>query len=127
MIINGLKKNIKTKICIVGSGIGGGTLTKKLAEQNQEFVIIEAGDFCGDSTNVQYENIGLDFGVRSTTTIQVGGTSNLWHGVLAPLDKIDFEKREWIPQSGWAISLDDLKPYYDQASDVLKVEKKEYF
>jgi len=127
MIINGMNKNVQTKICIIGSGIGGGTIAKKLAEQNKEFIIIEAGGFSGDSGNVKYQNIGLDFGVRSTTTIQVGGTSNLWHGVLAPLDKIDFEKRDWIPHSGWAIFFDDLKPYYEQASNILKVEKKEYF
>jgi len=127
MFINSPSKNIKTKICIIGSGIGGGTLAKKLSEQNIDFVIIEAGEWEGDSPNVEYENVGLDFGVRSTTTIQIGGTSNLWHGVLAPLDKIDFEKRDWIPNSGWAISLDDLKPYYEEASKVLKVEKFEYF
>ncbi len=127
MIYNNLNKNIKTKICIIGSGIGGGTLAKKLAKQNKEFIIIEAGEWEGDSPNVEYENIGLDFGVRSTTTIQIGGTSNLWHGVLAPLDKIDFEKRDWIPKSGWPIKLKDLEPYYKQASEVLNVEKYEFF
>lgn len=107
MIENGLNKNIKTKICIIGSGIGGGTIAQKLDEQNKEFIIIEAGEWSGDS-----ENVGLDFGVRST--------SNLWHGVLAPLDKIDFEKRDWIPKSGWAINLEELEPYYKKASEVLK-------
>jgi choline dehydrogenase-like flavoprotein len=127
MIYKNLEKNIKTKICILGSGIGGGTVAKKLYENNREFCIIEAGGFSGDSSKVEYENIGLNFGVRSTTAIQVGGTSNLWHGVLAPLDKIDFEKREWMPYSGWAVSLDDLKPYYKEANEVLKIEKEEYF
>ena len=127
MIENGLNKNIKSKICIIGSGIGGGTLAQKLAEQNKEFIIIEAGEWSGDSQNVSYENIGLDFGVRSTTTVQIGGTSNLWHGVLAPLDKIDFEQRDWIPKSGWAVSLEELEPYYKKASEVLKVKKYNYF
>jgi choline dehydrogenase-like flavoprotein len=127
VLLDNLNKSLKTNICIIGSGIGGGTLTQKLAEQNKEFVIIEAGEWNGDSENVSYENIGLDFGVRSTTTVQIGGTSNLWHGVLAPLDKIDFEKRDWIPKSGWAVSLEELEPYYKKASEVLKVEKYNYF
>ncbi len=127
MIVGSLNKNIKVEVCIIGSGIGGGSLAKRFADEGQEFVIVEAGDWEGDSQNVEYENVGLDFGVRSTTTIQVGGTSNLWHGVLAPLDKIDFTKREWIPHSGWPISLEDLEPHYHQAAKVLKVEKKEYF
>jgi len=127
MIKNSITQNIKTKTCIIGSGIGGGTLAQKLAEQNKEFIIIEAGEWNGDSENVSYENVGLDFGVRSTTIVQIGGTSNLWHGVLAPLDKIDFEKRDWIPKSGWPISFEELEPYYKQASEILKVEKYNYF
>ncbi len=127
MINNNLKQDTKTKFCIIGSGIGGGTLAKKLAEKNEDFIIIEAGEWEGNSSNVEYENIGLDFGVRSTTTIEIGGTSNLWHGVLAPLDKIDFEKREWISKSGWPITFDDLKPYYKEAGEVLNVEKFAYF
>lgn len=127
MLVNNVNKNIKTKICIIGSGIGGGTIAQKLYEKNKEFVIIEAGSFSGNSDNVQYENVGLKFGVRSTTTIQVGGTSNLWHGVLAPLDKIDFEKRDWIPNSGWEVRLEDLNPYYKVASKVLNVENNSFF
>lgn len=116
------------EVCIIGSGIGGSSLAKKLAEQNISFIIIEAGDFSGkSSSNVTYENIGREFGVRTTTTIQVGGTSNLWHGVLAPLDEIDFQQRDYIPYSGWAISLDDLLPYYTQAAKILGVENFEYY
>ncbi len=127
MIYNGLKKNVKSKICIIGSGIGGGTIAKKLSEKNIPFIIIEAGSWSGDSKNVSYDNVGLDFGVRSTTTVQVGGTSNLWHGVLASLDKIDFEKRDWIPYSGWPITLNDLQPFYKEASDLLNIENYDYF
>lgn len=114
-------------ICIIGSGIGGGTLAKKLAEQGKSFLIVEAGGFSGNSDNVTYENVGRDFGVRTTTTIQIGGTSNLWHGVLSPLDKVDFEERDWIPHSGWPITLEDLCPFYEQAAEILGVEKFTYF
>lgn len=128
MINNGLKGTVKTDICIVGSGIGGGTLARKLSNSGRTFVIIEAGSWEGNSQhNVSYENIGHKFGVRSTTTIQIGGTSNLWHGVLSPLDRIDFEKRDWIPNSGWPIDYDELLPFYHEASQLLKVENFNYF
>jgi len=127
MLINKIKNKIKTKICIIGSGIGGGTLAKKLQKLNKDFVIIEAGDLKNNSDNVNYDNVGRDFGVRTTTTIQLGGTSNLWHGVLAPLDKIDFEKRSWIPHSGWPISFKDIEPFYKEASDVLNVQDYNLF
>ncbi|MCT8838028.1 hypothetical protein KZ432_10820 [Glaesserella parasuis] len=120
-------KTYSFDICIIGSGIGGGTLAKKLSELGTSFLVIEAGTFHGNSSNVTYENVGRDFGVRTTTTIQVGGTSNLWHGVLAPLDEIDFQQRDWIPYSGWPISLDDLYPYYAEAASLLGVENFSYF
>ncbi len=127
MIFENIDKNIKTTVCIIGSGIGGGTLAKKLTKSNIPFVIIEAGALKGNSNNVNYISKGLPFGVRTTTTIQVGGTSNLWHGVLSPLDKIDFEKRAWVPYSGWPIKYSDLIEYYKEASEVLGVENFSFF
>ena len=130
MLIDFSKKEIKnhySEICIIGSGIGGGTIAKKLYDNNINFVIVEAGGLSGNSKNVSYDTTGKEFGVRSTTTIQLGGTSNLWHGVLSELDKIDFEKRDWIPNSGWPITYNDIQPYYKEASDLLKIEYYNYF
>lgn len=121
------KERIKTKVCIIGSGIGGGTTAKKLREQGVDFVVIEAGDRGVGSPNVKYESVGRDFGVRSTTAVALGGTSNLWHGVLAPLDEIDFEKRDWIEYSGWPIDFNNLKPYYKEASGLFGVENNDFF
>ena len=41
------------------------------------------------------------------------------HGVIAPLDQVDFKDRNWVPDSGWPISYDDLHPYYVIASEFL--------
>ncbi len=124
-----LKKNnvAKTQVCIVGSGLGGGTLALKLAEKKVSFVIVEAGGLEHQSNSVGFSNIGRGFGLRSTTSIQLGGTSNLWHGVLSPLDSMDFKKRDWIPNSGWEISLEDLKPFYREAATFLRVKDYDFF
>lgn len=118
---------ISTDICIIGSGIGGSSLAIKLAESNIDFIIIEAGGLKGESSNVKLENVGREFGLRTTRSIQLGGTSNLWHGVLSPLDNIDFEKRSWIDNSGWPISLKDMIPYYKEASKLFNIKDFEYF
>lgn len=120
-------ENLKPRVCIIGSGIAGGSLAVKFAEYGIDFLIVEAGGLNGNSSNVSYENVGRQFGLRSTTSIQLGGTSNLWHGVLSPLDEIDFKKRDWIPNSGWPVTFDDIKPYYDQAAKILKVKNRNYF
>lgn len=127
MLIKGINELVKVDICIIGTGIAGGTLINKLAQKGKNFLVLEAGDLNGNSDNVTYENIGREFGIRSTTSIQLGGTSNLWHGVLSPLDAIDFEKRDWVENSGWPIKLDDLMPYYKEAAKALKVEDFDFF
>lgn len=114
-------------ICIIGSGIGGATLAIKLAEQGKKVLIIEAGGSRFSRKNQCYENSGREFGLRATTAIRLGGTSNLWHGVLAPLDPIDFEKRDWIPNSGWPIKYTELLPYYKEASELYNIKYYNYF
>ncbi len=53
-----------------------------------------------------------------------GGTSNSWGIRYTPtetgvryttLDAIDFEKRDWVPYSGWPFSKPHLDPYYARA------------
>lgn len=116
-----------TDICIIGSGIAGATLALKLAEKNIDFIIVEAGSFSKNKKNIFNENLGRKFGLSSTRSISVGGTSNLWHGVLSPMDSIDFKKRSYIPESGWPINLNDLKKYYVQSSKLLNLDTFSYF
>ena len=49
----------------------------------------------------------------------LGGTSNLWAGRCMRLDPIDFERREWVPNSGWPITYSDVEAYYSRAERVL--------
>ncbi len=45
-------------------------------------------------------------GASSTDNYRVraiGGTSRIWGGRAIPFDPIDFEKRDWVPGSGWPL------------------------
>ena len=68
------------------------------------------------------ENVGLPYtfadGSRSR---YLGGSSNCWGGWCRPLDPWDFEKRDWIPHSGWPFGLDELAPYYARTHELLKL------
>ena len=46
---------------------------------------------------------------------RLGGTTTVWGGRCIPFDKIDFERRDYVPYSGWPITLKDLEPYYPRA------------
>lgn len=44
-----------------------------------------------------------------------GGTATVWGGRLVPFDPIDFERRDWVPHSGWPIGHEELKKYVAEA------------
>jgi len=107
-------------ICIVGSGPSSYFLTKSLLESNPKLkvVVLEAGKGKIDTGSPlsQRQSYGHDFKLKPTINIGKGGTSQLWHNVLAPLDRNDFDYRSWIPMSGWPISLDELETYYQSVA-----------
>ena len=55
-----------------------------------------------------------------------GGTTNHWSGWCRPLSSVDFEAREWIPHSGWPISLDDVTPFYGRAQEFCQLGRYGY-
>ena len=40
-----------------------------------------------------------------------------------PLDEIDFERRDWVPESGWPFSRRDIQPFYERAQKVCGIGK----
>ena len=110
---------VHTEVCIVGGGIAGIVLALELGRNGISVCLLESGGFTEHrKTNDLYngENAGLPYefakGYRSRF---FGGSSNCWGGHCRPLDKEDFEKRDWVPNSGWPISKADLLPYYEDA------------
>jgi choline dehydrogenase-like flavoprotein len=121
---------LETDVCVVGGGAAGVALARKLTNQGHDVCLLEAGgmdfeqatqDLCfGDSVGMEYyelEHSRLRF---------FGGTTNIWGGRSVPLDRIDFEKRDWVPHSGWPITLDELEPYYRIAHDSLELGEYDY-
>jgi choline dehydrogenase-like flavoprotein len=50
-----------------------------------------------------------------------GGSTNHWAGWCRPLDASDFERRSWVPNSGWPISRETLEPWYRRASETCEI------
>ena len=121
-----MKASIQRKVCVIGSGIGGGSFITRYSEERNDAVVVEAGGEL-ESALVQYTSIGRDFGLDTTRMIALGGTSNIWRGLCGLMDPIDFEHRPWIPYSGWPIGLEDLTPYYIKAGRMLGLPAFSYF
>jgi len=56
----------------------------------------------------------------------LGGSTNHWAGNCSPLDPIDFEKRSWLPHSGWPFSRADLDSYYRLAQQYCQLGQYNY-
>lgn len=107
---------LSAQVCIIGSGMGGTAVARALVDAGMDVLVLEAGapEPAGNA-NVAADLVGRPFGLFASRAIELGGGSNLWHGICAPLDDIDFAARPWIAHSGWPIALSDLEPHYRAA------------
>jgi len=126
-------RRVEADICIIGTGPAGLTLIKDLAAEPMRICAVESGGRNSDD-NAQLLNEGSTISpdgypanlLTAARWRQLGGTANLWDDELnlgqgdelirlVPLDAIDFEKREWIPYSGWPFGRAQLNRFYERA------------
>ncbi len=128
-------EHIEKDICVIGSGPAGISLAREFIDQNLEVALLESGGIA-DDPDIQMladgKNVGHAMRPMAVCKRQLGGNSNVWSikirpeqnqiGVrYVPYDEIDFEKRDWIPNSGWPFSRSHLLPYYERAQKVCKL------
>ena len=111
---------ISCDVAIVGAGAAGLTLARTLSGSALTVCVFESGgmDFdqqsqalaAGENTGDRYYDL-IDSRLRF-----FGGTTAIWGGRCARYDAHDFERREWVQDSGWPISLADVEPYYTRAT-----------
>lgn len=108
-------------VCIIGAGAAGITAARRLAERGRSVCLLESGglDFEQETQELyRGANIGMPYYDLEESRLRFfGGTVSIWGGRCALLDPIDFERREWVPYSGWPIGRAELDPYYRQAHD----------
>ena len=120
----------KAKYCVIGSGMGGSAVANALALARGDVLLVEAGNAAlaeGRDAPVQSEHVGRSFNMPLTRCIELGGTSNQWHGICAPLDEIDFAERPWIAGSGWPITRSALQEYYLEAAALFGLPSAGWF
>jgi choline dehydrogenase-like flavoprotein len=111
---------IETDLCIIGSGPAGLSIAKEFIGTNIQVLIVESGGLEEEpETQALYEieNIGAPRQMQQDLVRNriFGGTSHTWTGRCTAFDAIDFQQRDWVPYSGWAIEQESLDPYLDRA------------
>lgn len=130
---------IDSEICIIGTGPAGTTLASEFREQNFRVALLESGGTEPDEATQSLSQGKIVEEIKQeldrSRRRQLGGTANRWrdrtgenhHSVrLLPLDKIDFERRDWLPYSGWSFDKSDLDPFYARAQHLCRLRPFAY-
>lgn len=130
---------LEADLCIIGAGPAGLTLARSLTSRGLKICLVESGGLESDAADQEQSvrdlsvgrNVGLHyFQLEDSHGRGLGGSSTRWNipmgdkiGVrLRPLDPIDFEARDWLPNSGWPFDYAHLDTYYHRAAPLCGIE-----
>jgi choline dehydrogenase-like flavoprotein len=132
MLIDGRKIEAGTELtadlCIIGGGPAGITLALALANTQLDVLLVESGGFEFDDAAHELNYVAADnlpYVVTDMRLRMFGGCSNHWAGYCRPLEPETFERRAWVPHSGWPIKRPDLDPYYPRAAELCQIGQVE--
>jgi len=112
-------------VCIVGAGAAGLAVARALIRTPLRIILLEGGGLQFESdTQSLYEGpvAGVPYFPLDTARLRFfGGSTNHWGGICRRFDPSDFERRDWIPGSGWPIGLADVEPYYSAARELVQL------
>jgi choline dehydrogenase-like flavoprotein len=116
---------IQVDLCIVGAGAAGITIAREFSGGALRVAVLESGGLGFEpETQELYggENVGLPYFPLDTPRLRFfGGTTNHWAGVCRPFEPVDYERRAWIPYSGWPFGAEEVDPFYARAEDVVRL------
>ncbi len=124
---------LRTAVCVVGSGPAGLTVATELRRHGVEVVVVESG---GEQPDEQIQDLARGTVVgdplldpAAVRHRRIGGNAPSWviqmadgrTGVRYALPQaVDFERRDWVPNSGWPFALDELNTYYERAQRTIE-------
>ena len=114
---------LECDICIIGAGAAGITIAREFISSAHRVFLLESGGMRREA-KVQRLYEGQSVGERHYPEMHdsrsrfFGGSTNCWAGICTPLNEIDFERRPWVPGSGWPISSAEIVAYLRRAHQI---------
>jgi len=112
-------------VCIAGGGAAGITIALDLRASGLSVIVLESGGLQREAQTQPLSDgrmIGINtWNLRSMRIRALGGTTGHWEGWCRPLMRQDFERRDYVPNSGWPLRYEDLLPWYARACETLEL------
>ena len=113
-------------VCVIGAGPAGLAIASAFAGTRFRVCVLESGGLDSERSAQalnQGESVGsaaLDPALSRLRAL--GGSCRLWGGGCVPLGRLDIEARDWVPNSGWPISFDEIAAYCERAREVCGID-----
>lgn len=121
---------LEADVCIAGAGAAGMTIALDLRGSGRSVVLLESGGPQRDEatqTLSEGRMTGIDtWNLRRMRIRALGGTTGHWNGWCRPLMPQDFERRDYIPDSGWPLKYADLVRWFRKACQTLEIGEFEW-
>ena len=122
---------LQADVCIVGGGAAGVTVALELLASGKSVLVLESGGHAEKAeTQSLYAGETADADMHPPPDKYryrvFGGSTTIWGGRCIPYDPIDFEKRDYVPGSGWPFSHVELAPHYPRANELVEAGKFAY-
>jgi choline dehydrogenase-like flavoprotein len=122
---------LRTDVCVIGGGAAGISLALALSGKGLSVILLESGQLGEHApTQALYAGEVCDERLHSPPDRyrqrRMGGSTTIWGGRCMPFDYLDFDTRSQVPDSGWPISFDDLRPYYPEANALAEAGRFSY-
>lgn len=111
---------LEADLCIIGGGSAAISVAMGYMDSGKSVIMIPGGGPNQTALGIdlyrgRVSPTGSHEPLEENRLRMWGGTTTVWGGRCVPFDPIDFEKRPWIPGSGWPISHKELTPYLGPA------------
>ncbi|MBB5345293.1 GMC oxidoreductase [Tunturibacter empetritectus] len=123
---------LESDVCIVGGGPAAISVALELLKKKVSILLLVGGGANRESASDQDLNRGVIARPGSHESLEenrrrvFGGASSAWGGRCIPFDPLDFKARDWITESGWPFSYEEMEPFYRRALTLCRAGRYDF-